>query len=31
MTVIVDTGVLYAEHDLDASRHATANTALKAI
>lgn len=31
MTVIVDTGVLYAEHDTDASRHDAASTALEAV
>ena len=31
MTVIVDTGVLYAEHDTDATRHEAAATALDAI
>lgn len=31
MTVLVDTGVLYAEHDLDASRHDAASTALEAV
>lgn len=29
MTVLVDTGVLYAEHDLDASRHDAASDALE--
>jgi predicted nucleic acid-binding protein len=31
MTVLVDTGVLYADHDEDASRHETASTALEAV
>ena len=31
MTVIVDTGVLYAEHDTDATRHEAATTALDAV
>lgn len=31
MTVIVDTGVLYADHDTDASRHGQANDALDAV
>lgn len=31
MTVLVDTGVLYADHDTDASRHAAASTALEAV
>ena len=31
MTVLVDTGVLYAEHDTDASRHEVANNALDAV
>lgn len=31
MTVLVDTGVLYADHDTDASRHAVASEALEAI
>jgi predicted nucleic acid-binding protein len=31
MTVLVDTGVLYADHDTDASRHAVANDALEAV
>lgn len=30
MTVLVDTGVLYADHDVDASRHDTASGALDA-
>lgn len=31
MTVIVDTGVLYADHDRDASRHEFASEALDAV
>lgn len=31
MTVLVDTGVVYADHDTDASRHETASTALEAV
>ena len=31
MTVIVDTGVLYADHDRDSPRHAAAHTALEAV
>jgi predicted nucleic acid-binding protein len=31
MTVIVDTGVLYADHDVDAARHDTADAALRAV
>lgn len=31
MTVLVDTGVLYAEHDTDAARHETAVAALDAV
>jgi predicted nucleic acid-binding protein len=31
MSVLVDTGVLYADHDTDASRHATASAALEAV
>jgi uncharacterized protein len=31
MTVLVDTGVLYADHDVDASRHDAASTALGAV
>ncbi|MDS0475680.1 type II toxin-antitoxin system VapC family toxin [Natrinema sp. 1APR25-10V2] len=31
MTVLIDTGVLYADHDRDASRHATASDALEAV
>lgn len=31
MTVLIDTGVLYADHDTDASRHDDANTALDAV
>lgn len=31
MTVLVDTGVLYAEHDTDASRHESAVRALEAV
>lgn len=31
MTILVDTGVLYADHDLDASRHDAANEALEAV
>lgn len=31
MTVIVDTGVLYADHDTDASRHSAATNAVEAI
>jgi len=31
MTVLVDTGVLYADHDTDASRHKTASAALAAV
>ena len=31
MTVLVDTGVLYADHDTDASRHESAAAALEAV
>ena len=31
MTVLVDTGVLYADHDTDSSRHDTASDALVAV
>lgn len=31
MTVLVDTGVLYADHDTDATRHDVASTALDAV
>ncbi|WP_336024899.1 type II toxin-antitoxin system VapC family toxin [Halobellus salinisoli] len=31
MTVLVDTGVLYAEHDTDATRHETAADALETV
>jgi len=31
MTVLVDTGVLYADHDTDATRHETASAALDVI
>ncbi|MFB6211019.1 MAG: type II toxin-antitoxin system VapC family toxin [Halobacteriales archaeon] len=31
MTVLVDTGVLYADHDTDATRHETAKKALDAV
>lgn len=31
MTVLVDTGVLYADHDTDAARHEAASTALEAV
>jgi len=31
MTVLVDTGVLYADHDTDATRHETASGALDAV
>ena len=31
MTVLVDTGVLYADHDTDASRHEEASDALDAV
>lgn len=31
MTVLVDTGVLYADHDTDATRHEVAATALDAV
>ncbi|WP_436902611.1 type II toxin-antitoxin system VapC family toxin [Halovenus halobia] len=31
MTVIVDTGVLYADHDTDASRHEAATNAVEAM
>jgi len=31
MTVLVDTGVLYADHDSDASRHDAASGALEAV
>lgn len=31
MTVLVDTGVLYADHDLDAARHDDASDALAAV
>lgn len=31
MTVLVDTGVLYADHDTDATRHSSASAALEAV
>lgn len=31
MTVLVDTGVLYADHDTDAARHETASTVLNQV
>ncbi len=31
MTVLVDTGVLYADHDTDATRHEAASRALEAV
>ena len=31
MTLLVDTGVLYADHDTDASRHGEASNALEAV
>ena len=31
MTVLVDTGVLYADHDTDATRHDVASEALEAV
>lgn len=31
MTILVDTGVLYADHDTDASRHEPATNALEAV
>ena len=31
MTILVDTGVLYADHDTDAERHDDASTALEAV
>jgi predicted nucleic acid-binding protein len=31
MTVLVDTGVLYADHDTDATRHEVASEALEAV
>lgn len=31
MTLIVDTGVLYADHDTDAHRHEAASSALEAV
>lgn len=31
MSILVDTGVLYADHDTDASRHDTASKALEAV
>lgn len=31
MSILVDTGVLYADHDTDASRHETARRALEAV
>jgi hypothetical protein len=31
MTVVVDTGVLYAEHDSDATRHEDAAAALETV
>jgi len=31
MTVLVDTGVLYADHDIDATRHKIAGEALEAV
>ena len=31
MSLVVDTGVLYAQHDSDASRHESAQTAMEAV
>jgi predicted nucleic acid-binding protein len=31
MTTCIDTGVLYADHDHDASRHAAASSAIDAV
>lgn len=31
MSVLIDTGVLYADHDTDAARHDTASAALEAV
>ncbi len=31
MTILVDTGVLYADHDIDASRHEAASAALESV
>jgi predicted nucleic acid-binding protein len=31
MSLVVDTGVLYAQHDSDASRHESAQTAIEAV
>ena len=31
MTVLIDTGVFYADHDIDAARHAAAERALTAV
>lgn len=31
MTILIDTGVLYADHDTDATRHETARRALEAV
>lgn len=31
MTVLVDTGVIYADHDIDASRHDVAAAALDVV
>ncbi len=31
MTVLVDTGVLHADHDWDATRHGAAGDALEAV
>ena len=31
MTVLIDTGVLYADHDTDAARHETASDALETV
>ena len=31
MTVLLDTGVLYADHDTDATRHGVAAEALEAV
>ncbi len=31
MTVLVDTGVLYADHDTDATRHDAAGEALEVV
>ena len=31
MTVCIDTGVLYADHDTDASRHTAASNAIDAV